>query len=480
MFHDISWKQKVLTLATFLPLNLIGRNQERLQVARALSVAHLCSSRILSIQVDGIYMQFPKNEEKILEKRFRSIRYCDLNGLATALSRSLAKIQQTPNRSEALVYKCEEKEPRYPGGTLKTAEHVDQPIPEAMAWNMLEEPREGPDEFIETILAQVRIGKSFTCLGQPGTGKTWTVGRVREALEEAGERVVCLAPTHCAARLIDGTTVHNFVGRYAMQGSFKGTILCDEISMCCLPLLAALDQLRLNGTKIATFGDWAQLPPHPESNSWRGQPVDAAAFERSRLYKSWSDCTQFILTRCRRSDAEHFQFYTNLPNDLRKAVALSRQRYPLNGEVDLHICISHRQRRAISASMQVEAAKGKTTIRIPGGDDPEYDAYEGTRIVGNCTSGKFVNGARYVMSSFSNGCILLKDEATAKEFEATPKQVGRCTLLAHAMVHNKVQGSTMEGTVCLHGCSSQYFRKCHLYVGLSRTTAGSRVHVASD
>ena len=171
--------------------------------------------------------------------------------------------------------------------------------------------------------------------------------------------MVCLVPTHCAAQLIDGKTIHNFVGRFAMQGSFQGWILLDEISMCCLPLLAALDQLRLNGTKICTFGDWAQLPPHPESNSWRGHPVDAAAFERSRLYKSWSDCTKFILTRCRRSDAEHFAFYTNLPNDLRKAVALSRQRYPPKGEVDLHICISHNQRRAIGASMQVEAAKGR-------------------------------------------------------------------------------------------------------------------------
>ena len=303
---------------------------------------------------------------------------------------------------------------------------------------------------------------------------------MREALEQAGERVVCLAPTHCAARLIDGTTVHNFVGRFAMRGSFKGWVLLDEVSMCGVGLIAALDQLRLNGTKICTFGDWAQLPPHPESNSWRGQPVNAAAFKESRLYKSWSDCTQFILTRCRRSDAEHFQFYTTLPNDLRKAVAASRQRYPPKGEVDLHICISHKQRRKISASRQLEAAKGRPTIRIPAGDDPEYDAYEGTRIVGNCTSGKFVNGARYGMSSFSNGCILLKDEATEKEFEATPEQIGRCTLLAWAMVYNKVQGSTEEGRVMLHGCSSPYFRRCHLYVGLSRTTAGSRVHVASD
>ena len=133
VFHDISWKQKVLNLATFLPLNLIGRNQERLQVARALSVAHLCSCRILSIQVDGIYMQFPKKEDKRLEKRFRSIRYCDLNSLAAP--KVLAK--QTPNSSQALVYKCEEKEPRYPGGTLKVAEHVDPPIPEAMAWNII-------------------------------------------------------------------------------------------------------------------------------------------------------------------------------------------------------------------------------------------------------------------------------------------------------------------------------------------------------
>jgi hypothetical protein len=32
VFHDISWKQKILSLASFLPLNLVGRSQERLQV----------------------------------------------------------------------------------------------------------------------------------------------------------------------------------------------------------------------------------------------------------------------------------------------------------------------------------------------------------------------------------------------------------------------------------------------------------------
>ena len=95
--------------------------------------------------------------------------------------------------------------------------------------------------------------------------------------------------------------------------------------MCCLPLLAALDQLRLGDCKICTWGDWEQLPPHPDSNSWRGCHVSPCAFQQSRLYKSWSDCTCFKLTRCRRSDQNHFDFYTGLSHDLKKAISQSRK-----------------------------------------------------------------------------------------------------------------------------------------------------------
>ena len=131
---------------------------------------------------------------------------------------------------------------------------------------------------------------------------------------EQGETVVCLAPTHAAARLLPGggDTIHHFVVKYVMQGSFTGWILLDEISMCCLPLLAALDQLRLGDCKMCTFGEWDQLPPHPDSNSWRGCPVSSWAFKERRLYTSWSDCTCFRLTRCRRPDQTHFDFYTGL------------------------------------------------------------------------------------------------------------------------------------------------------------------------
>ena len=243
------------------------------------------------------------------------------------------------------------------------APRIDPPCMEPLEWSTHVEPRAGPDEFLEQILNHFRQGLSATVLGPPEVGKTWVLGKVKEALGELGGRVVCLAPTYAAARLLpDGDTVHQLVGTYAMKGSFQGWILLDEISMCCLPPLAALDQLRLGGAKIATFGDFLQLPPHPESNSWRGCPVSATAFRESRLYKSWSDCTWFELMRCRRSDEAHLDFYTILPQNLTEAIAESRKSSREVEDADLHMCTSHKRRRAISAAKQA-AAEGKSASR---------------------------------------------------------------------------------------------------------------------
>ncbi len=81
IFHDVCWKQKISNLCTFLPLNLIGRTQERLQVARILHATLLsCSPRnIISVQVDAVYVQPPAKEAKKLERKFKTLRYCDLN-----------------------------------------------------------------------------------------------------------------------------------------------------------------------------------------------------------------------------------------------------------------------------------------------------------------------------------------------------------------------------------------------------------------
>ena len=367
-FQRCQQPAKLLNLGTFLPLNLIGRSQERLQVARALLVIQQCTQlrRVISIQVDGVYLQPCKRDLPTIQRRFRVLKYADLPKIGPPLAKRLTRVRQEPCQSQEYVYKCNEvAEPRLPGGTLKLAENVDPPYHDGLSWDVVAEPTEGPDDFAEKVLEHVRAGRSFTCLGAPGTGKSKGVlARVREDLLSRGERVVCLAPTHAAARqLPDADTVHHFVGKYAMKGSFQGWILLDEVSMVVLPLLAALDQLRLNGTKICTFGDWDQLPP--VGNSWRGHPVDIDAFRESRLYKLWSDCTMFRLTRCRRSDWEHFRFYTGLPASLPQAIAMSRARYGNALDADLHVCISHRRRRAIAHAKQRRLAEGAPAWRFP-------------------------------------------------------------------------------------------------------------------
>ena len=334
---------------------------------------------------------------------------------------------------------------------------------------------------MQKVLDHVSADKSFTCVGPPGSGKTWILEKVKEHLESLGKKVICLAPTHPGARLIpDGDTIHHFVGKFAVHGTFKGWILLDEVSMCCLPLFAALDQLRLGGTKIATFGDFEQLPPHPESNSWRGEPIAASAFKDSRLYKLWSDCTRFELTRCRRSDKEHFDFYTNLPDNMTKAIQKVKKHYPIPEhvtEADLHICISHWRRRKISLEKQTKAAEGKACIQIPSGEDPSYPCFVGTRLVGNVTNGKIVNGGRYEVIRITDN-LILQDHTTGTTFDMTPEALSKTCILAWALTYPKVQGITETGTVILHDLGSKHFKKCHLYVGLSRVTDGKHIFVS--
>ena len=233
--------------------------------------------------------------------------------------------------------------------------------------------------------------------------------------------------------------------------------------------------MRMNGTKICTFGDWDQLPC--VCNSWRGEHVSATAFGESRLYKSWSDCTCFELSRCRRSDQEHFDFYTSLPQNLSKAIGQSRKRYRETEDADLHVTISHKKRRAISTFKQAKVAIGTECIEIPAGDDPSFQCFVGTELVGSSTTGKVVNGGRYLVMAISKEQVRLKDQMTENEFDVSPEFISKHCLLGHALVYNKVQGATEQGIILLHNTTSPYFKRCHLYVGLSRATDGCSSHV---
>ena len=132
--------------------------------------------------------------------------------------------------------------------------------------------------------------------------------------------------------------------------------------MLTLPLIAALSQM-VSKMKIICFGDFDQL--NPCFNSWRGKPIEENVFAHSQLLKTLSENTIFKLTKCRRSDKAHFDFYVGLSHDLEEAKSAVMSRLQRRKVGDLHVTISHCKRRKISLAKQAAASIGKTCVYIP-------------------------------------------------------------------------------------------------------------------
>ena len=245
------------------------------------------------------------------EMCIRDRRYCDLHkALREGLRRYDGRPRQRDMESPHEVYKVKDvPEAKFPGGTLALAQHVEPPAHRELEWRVCEE--EGDSFIADVVLPHVEAGLSCTVLGPPGVGKTECLKKVEAVLVAQGHQVKKLSLAHVAARIVEGDTVHSFLARHVLNGTYKGVILLDEISNEVLPLLAVLDIARLGGARIITFGDFDQLPPI--ANSWRGEAVADDVFQHSRLYKTWSDSTMFRLTRARRCDPEHFKFTPPCP-----------------------------------------------------------------------------------------------------------------------------------------------------------------------
>ena len=488
VFHDITYRQRVRGYGTYLPLNLAARSLERLNVARAILIClkHTRPERLLAIQVDCLVFQPPRKVARRVCEELQDVTYSDLH-LATRrpLTRYAGPIQD-PIRSKEKVYQLKQlDEPLQVGGQLTRTDDT-RPACAAPQWVTYTEPATGVDTFAEEVIRHVLEGRSALVQGPPGTGKSHLLAQLRDRLKEAGKTVEVLAPTNAAARIVGGCTVHNFLTRSARnERGFQGTLLIDEVSMLALALVAVLDNLRASGCHIVSFGDWDQL--EPVGNSWRGKAVDPLILKDSALLKRWSDCTRFQLTRCRRSDPAHFAFYTQLHEDLSTAIAWTRaayKRYTRGAPGALHLTISHRKRRSLNAELQEAFAEGKPGVTVPAHDgEPEYTCVPGTPLVGSCTNRGFVNGAFYeVIHSVDNlGWNLhVIDKLTGAILECSPDVLAKHTCLGHAVVYNRAQGLTIrDQTVVLHDMQSRYFRRPHLYVGLSRVTRGEDIRVAA-
>ena len=175
----------------------------------------------------------------------------------------------------------------------------------------------------------------------------------------------------------------------------------------------------------------------------------------------------------------HFNFYTNLHKSLEIAKTSTRTKYKTGSpENALHLVISHRKRRALNEKLQ-DAFAGDIGLNIEEFDsEPAYKCIPGTPLVGSCTSRGIVNGAFYEVICINP--LKLQDTLNLDVTECSVEQLPKLCCLAHAVVYNRAQGLTIpEKHVVLHCFGSCYFRRAHLYVGLSRVKSGSQIRLAA-
>jgi ATP-dependent DNA helicase PIF1 len=132
-------------------------------------------------------------------------------------------------------------------------------------------------------------GKNVFLTGPPGTGKSYTLKEIIHKLKDANKKIAITSSTGCSAILINGQTVHSFMGMgignmSAQQVTeklkkFKSkfnkiyeleTLIIDEISMIdCKTFdnisgilqLVRSDKRPFGGVQVVLVGDFCQLAP---------------------------------------------------------------------------------------------------------------------------------------------------------------------------------------------------------------------------
>jgi ATP-dependent DNA helicase PIF1 len=195
-------------------------------------------------------------------------------------------------------------------------------------------------------------GRSFFLTGSGGCGKSYLLAKFVESARERGRIVQCTALTGQAALLVDGKTVHSFLGlglgtdpfevllrRIRMNATIAkrwrtlDVLLIDEVSMMSLELFELIEQLArvlrrcempMGGIQTVVSGDFFQLPPVSREG-------DAVFCFESPSWRTTFPTTVELRQNMRQSDPT----FQALLDEVRRGVCSVATRAILRGRMDL-------------------------------------------------------------------------------------------------------------------------------------------------
>jgi len=379
---------------------------------------------------------------------------------------------------------------------------------------------------IDSILAAIRDGRNIFITGVAGTGKSYTLGRIKEEFRDKGLHLT--ASTGIAAVQIGGRTLHSWAGLgtgkapveelIANMMSGRGARLrrkiknakilaIDEISMISGDLFDKLNQLLkhvrqrkapFGGLQLVLVGDFLQLPP-------------VSRDERVFCFESeaWTEATPavFILKNVfRQENAEFINLLHHIRrgdlNDAHLALLEGRRNLPLPENVlPTILCTHNHQAEDINRShMEQLAGRGKKYVMKSSGNEASQEF-----LRKNCRAAEELvlkQGAQVMMlkntfqeDGISNGSLGVVEEFTDKGFPVvrfanrrkmtiepeewlaeeydlveekmvTTASIRQIPLLpAWAITVHKSQGMTLDYIQCDLGSA---FEEGQVYVALSR------------
>jgi ATP-dependent exoDNAse (exonuclease V) alpha subunit len=201
-----------------------------------------------------------------------------------------------------------------------------------------------------------QVEKVSLSYGQAGTGKTYLTKIIIEKLEKAGKKIVKLAPTNKACRLIGGKTIHKFYLQNHQQKILKNLINVDYIVVNEISMVKeifyryfTLIKRYVPSIKFIIVGDFRQLSP--VNDRFTGSYIDSPV-----LYQL-CDANRLVLNTCRRSDTELFNLYQDVNN-------VKASKYKAKTLTFKNICFLHSTRKAINKKCMKQFIKNKQFIKV--------------------------------------------------------------------------------------------------------------------
>jgi len=378
----------------------------------------------------------------------------------------------------------------------------------------------------DQALEILKSGKNVFLTGEPGAGKTYTINKFTEWLDEKGIRYAVTASTGIAASHIDGSTIHSWSGMGILknleEADVKGirynryhynriitaqTLILDEVSMLDATFINDLDKVLrevhqkdkpFGGIQVVFVGDFFQLPPVSrdgvakfafESESWNG--ADLSVCYLTEQHRQADPIFTEILRAMRFGDMKH-EHRTVLASRMSNDGAPTNL-FTHNVDVDRMNSEKLKELPGKEHRISMESSGEPRAIETLKRNclSPEILALKEGAVVmftSNRPDKGYVNGTVGIVDRFSNGVPVIKllDGTLVypeiniwkayDEKRNVKAQISQLPLrLAWAITVHKSQGMSLDAaSIDL----SKAFEYGHGYVAISRVRSLQGLHLA--